>query len=127
MGQAMHMLIRLGVSVFVLQEAVASYTEFVAAALFSCPSLKQLVLGHDHLWHLREELVDLPPPTFSPLTLLKTSSSLVVQRIAQASPGQLASLQHLEIGPGMPPFGLQPEHGVMTSLARALPAMTNLR
>lgn len=122
----MHMLIRLGVSVLVLQEAIASYTEVVAAALFSCPSLKQLVLGHDR-WPLREELVALPPPTFSPLTLLKTSSPFVVQRIAQASPGQLASLQHLEIGPVMDPFGLQFMHGVMTSLVQALPAMTNLR
>lgn len=66
----------------------------------------------------------MPPPVSLPRSLktFNSDAPAMLQGVLRAPPGQLSSLQHLDIGPV--------EHsvrGVMASLAQALPAMTNLR
>lgn len=105
-----------------LQAAQLSYAGLVAAALSSSPRLQEVVsmvyAG------LSEELVaTLAPAAFPPrLANLKVISPFVLQWTPRVSPDQLVSLQHLEVGS----LG-QAVRAVVTSLAQALPAMTNLR
>lgn len=110
----------------VLQAAQVGYAELVAAVLSSCPRLKQLSLLQQRRRSdvgLGEAAATVPTPASTPLlSMVETTLPFVLQWVLRAPPGRLASLQHLEIRPLR-----HSVRDVVTSLAQALPAMTNLR